>query len=282
MRLLTLPIRSRHTPRTLFSHSRNQQPQVSSTIRSISTTPVHYSVLGLDRRTHYSKLLEQSRGLTRAELAAHRDASKRDPNRIKIYPCTAPSARAVCKDPTAAVTQAQLTVLDPNGARTKLFDRHNIEGARVGDILLVRTAGGDPVSGVCLNIRRRGVDTSILLRNNVTRVGVEMWFKVYSPNVEGIEVVQRRAKRARRARLYYMRYVQGPIVLLLIHAYSFAECRSTILGRCKALSSSTFGRDRRCLVERPKAGMGARASARERSTGDTVCEVPDCTTALAA
>lgn len=32
-----------------------------------------------------------------------------------------------------------------------------------------------------------------------------MWFKVYSPNVEGIEVVQRKAKRARRARLYYMR-----------------------------------------------------------------------------
>lgn len=34
---------------------------------------------------------------------------------------------------------------------------------------------------------------------------MEMWFKVYSPNVEGIEVVQRKAKRARRARLYYMR-----------------------------------------------------------------------------
>lgn len=32
-----------------------------------------------------------------------------------------------------------------------------------------------------------------------------MWFKLYSPNVEGIEVVQRREKRARRARLTYMR-----------------------------------------------------------------------------
>ncbi|KAF2455511.1 hypothetical protein BDY21DRAFT_349543 [Lineolata rhizophorae] len=32
-----------------------------------------------------------------------------------------------------------------------------------------------------------------------------MWYKVYSPNVEAIEVVQRRPKRARRARLYYMR-----------------------------------------------------------------------------
>lgn len=75
----------------------------------------------------------------------------------------------------------------------------------MGDILLVRQRGGEPFAGVCINIRRRGVDTAILLRNQLTRVGVEMWYKIYSPNVEGIEVVQRRVKRARRERLYYMR-----------------------------------------------------------------------------
>jgi large subunit ribosomal protein L19 len=32
-----------------------------------------------------------------------------------------------------------------------------------------------------------------------------MWYKIYSPNVEGIEVVQRKERRARRARLTYMR-----------------------------------------------------------------------------
>lgn len=58
-----------------------------------------------------------------------------------------------------------------------------------------------------MNIRRRGVDTSILLRAQMTRIGTEMWVKVYSPTVVGIEVVQRAEKRARRARLYYMRYV---------------------------------------------------------------------------
>jgi large subunit ribosomal protein L19 len=69
----------------------------------------------------------------------------------------------------------------------------------------VRLKNGDPFAGVCINIRRRGVDTGILLRNELTRVGVEMWYKIYSPNVEGIEVVQRRAKRARRARLTFLR-----------------------------------------------------------------------------
>jgi large subunit ribosomal protein L19 len=70
-------------------------------------------------------------------------------------------------------------------------------------------AGGDGTffAGVCLNIRRRGADTGILLRNELQRTPVEMWFKVFAPTVEAVEVVQRRAKRARRARLYYMRYV---------------------------------------------------------------------------
>jgi ribosomal protein L19 len=72
----------------------------------------------------------------------------------------------------------------------------------------VRQRTGEPFAGVCINIRRRGVDTAILLRGQLTRVGVEMWFKVYSPLVEGIEVVQRAAKRARRARLTYMREVK--------------------------------------------------------------------------
>lgn len=35
-----------------------------------------------------------------------------------------------------------------------------------------------------------------------------MWVKVFSPNVESVEIVQRTVKRKRRARLYYMRY--GP------------------------------------------------------------------------
>ncbi|KAI5248153.1 hypothetical protein E4T42_03977 [Aureobasidium subglaciale] len=130
--------------------------------------------------------------------------SEHSMKKIPIFPA-APSARANCKDPIAAVTQAQLSALDPTGARSRLFSRENVDRANVGDILLVRLKNGDQYAGVCLNIRRQGIDTAILLRNNLTRVGVEMWYKIYSPNVEGVEVVQRKEKRARRARLYYMR-----------------------------------------------------------------------------
>ncbi|QDS68669.1 hypothetical protein FKW77_002107 [Venturia effusa] len=123
---------------------------------------------------------------------------------IPIFP-PLPSTWAKCKDPVGAVTDSQIKLLDPTGVRTRLFAKTNSEAAKVGDILLVRLKNGEPFSGVCLNIRRRGVDTGILLRNQLTRVGVEMWYKIYSPNITGIEIVQKREKKARRARLYYLR-----------------------------------------------------------------------------
>ena len=95
--------------------------------------------------------------------------------------------------------------MDPSSARTRLFSPDNPDGVRVGDVLLVRFRSGEPFAGVLMNIRRRGIDTGALLRNELTRVGTEMWVKIYSPNVTGMEIVERRAKRARRARLYYMR-----------------------------------------------------------------------------
>ncbi|KAI9807180.1 MAG: hypothetical protein M1825_005898 [Sarcosagium campestre] len=109
------------------------------------------------------------------------------------------------KDAVAHLDRVQIAKLDPTGARTALFSQSSPDAIKAGDVLVVRQRNSDSFAGVCLSIRRRGVDTAILLRNQLTRVGVEMWFKIYSPNVEGIELVQRRAKRARRARLYYMR-----------------------------------------------------------------------------
>jgi large subunit ribosomal protein L19 len=131
-------------------------------------------------------------------------AEKKVHKQIPVF-APPPATWSKCKDPVKAIHDAQIAVFDPTGARTRLFSKDNPEAARVGDILLVRQKNGEPYAGVCMVIRKRGIDTAILLRNQMTRVGVEMWYKIYSPNVEGIEVVQRKAKRARRARLTYMR-----------------------------------------------------------------------------
>ncbi|KAF2140336.1 uncharacterized protein K452DRAFT_253115 [Aplosporella prunicola CBS 121167] len=171
--------------KSLLRHARSARVQTRSFASAVEAAPA-----------------AASPGLFTPAAAA---TAKKTHNRIKTYP-PPPSTAAACKDPIAAVTQSQISILDPAGARTRLFTKTHPEAAKVGDILLVRLKSGDPFAGVCLNIRRRGIDTAILLRNHLTRVGVEMWYKVYSPNVEGIEVVQRRPKRARRARLYYMRH----------------------------------------------------------------------------
>lgn len=70
---------------------------------------------------------------------------------------------------------------------------------------MVRTRTGDPFSGVVLRIQRKQHDSSVLLRNTITGVGVEREFKIFSPNVIGIEVVQRRPKKPVQTRLFYMR-----------------------------------------------------------------------------
>ncbi|CAL1702334.1 unnamed protein product [Somion occarium] len=68
-------------------------------------------------------------------------------------------------------------------------------------------------AGVVISIRRRGPDTSFVLRNVMNRVGVETQFYVNSPHVKNIQVVQRasggqgarESRRSRRAKLFYLR-----------------------------------------------------------------------------
>lgn len=126
--------------------------------------------------------------------------------RIKTYPPPR-SVRRTFPNALAEAQNAHISVLDPSGNRTRLFARSNPDAPQPGDILLAIFKSGEPFAGVCLSIRRRGTDTAVLLRNTLMMTGVELWVKIYSPNVRGIEVVQRALKRARRARLFYMRFV---------------------------------------------------------------------------
>ncbi|MCJ1239853.1 hypothetical protein MMC14_007851 [Varicellaria rhodocarpa] len=169
------------------------------------------------------------------------------PYRIKTYP-PLPSARSHCPVPLQVFADSQLSLLDPTGARRRLFSRTNPDAAHVGDILLVRFKTGEPFAGVCMNIRRRGVDTGILLRAQLTRVGTEMWVKVFSPTVVGVEVVQRVERRVRRARAYYFRKpkhdrgnLQG-IVDHYLRTRSLLRSNSTTTPTTNKNSSNTRGK----------------------------------------
>lgn len=99
-----------------------------------------------------------------------------------------------------------MAVLDPTGERKAMFDyRRNPRSVKTGDIVRVTFKNGDPFNGIVLSIKLRGIETSFLLRNELTRVAVEMSIKVFSPNVNSVEIVQRSEKKRRRARLYFLR-----------------------------------------------------------------------------
>ncbi len=57
--------------------------------------------------------------------------------------------------------------------------------------------------GVVIKVRRGGVGTSFTVRRVAYGVGVERTFPLYSPLVDGVEVV--RHGKVRRAKLYYLR-----------------------------------------------------------------------------
>jgi large subunit ribosomal protein L19 len=82
-----------------------------------------------------------------------------------------------------------------------------------GSILTVHSSESPTVfSGVVISIRRRGPDTSFVLRNIVQRTGVEVQYFVNSPHVQKIDVVRRGPpakrgrQRTRRAKMFYIRH----------------------------------------------------------------------------
>ena len=73
-----------------------------------------------------------------------------------------------------------------------LFSKSHPDRVRPGSVLTVNLSHAPTsFSGVLISVRRRGPDTSFVLRNVVQRTGIEMQFFVNSPHVKKIVVVSR-------------------------------------------------------------------------------------------
>ena len=90
----------------------------------------------------------------------------------------------------------------------------NIPALAPGDTVKVRakvTEGGRErlqiFQGVVIKVRRGGVSANFTVRRVTYGIGVERTFPLYSPLVDGVEIV--RHGKVRRAKLYYLRGLSG-------------------------------------------------------------------------
>jgi large subunit ribosomal protein L19 len=61
--------------------------------------------------------------------------------------------------------------------------------------------------GVCIGRKNAGINSSFRVRKISYGEGVERVFQLYSPRIEGVDIV--RQGRVRRSKLYYLRNLQG-------------------------------------------------------------------------
>lgn len=87
---------------------------------------------------------------------------------------------------------------------------------KVGDVVRVRVKITDAAGnaervqafeGLCIAVKNRGLASSFTVRKISHGEGVERVFPLYSPRVEGVDIVRRGV--IRRAKLYYMRDLTG-------------------------------------------------------------------------
>jgi large subunit ribosomal protein L19 len=187
--------------------------------------------------------LRPDKGMLLALYSSDRCLRGTGKREIIIYEAP-PSERAACKDPIKLIDDQSLALLDPTGARSKLFDPANPDRAKPGDILLATFKTGEPFSGIIMAVKGQGPHKSVLLRNHLTRIGTEMVIKIHSPLVQSMEIAQRGTKKRKRARLYYLRKPKHDVGSVQKIVDQYVRERAMLSGR-KAGARPTPGQNPR-------------------------------------
>ncbi|CEP22789.1 IMG1 [Cyberlindnera jadinii] len=98
--------------------------------------------------------------------------------------------------------ETQRARLDPTGWRSSL-----LKSVRPGDVVRVMYTSRaiPPFVGQVIAMSKKQLDTNITLRNQVSKVGVEVKVKLYSPLVSRIDVIRKPHAYKKRNRQYYIR-----------------------------------------------------------------------------
>lgn len=157
--------------------------------------------------THLSKALQRgSRGVATTASAAKKPYPFSKTALVLPEPTPAPEGLRKGKGLMSHL-QKTLPTPEKQAMIQDLFGKHSPNRLYTGSILSV-TLEHSPgtFTGVLLSIRRRGPDTSFVVRNVIQRTGVEMQLFANSPHVKEIKLLRKPpGGRMKRAKLFYLR-----------------------------------------------------------------------------
>jgi large subunit ribosomal protein L19 len=113
--------------------------------------------------------------------------------------------------------------------------------------------------GVRLARKNRGLQPSFTVRKISYGEGVERVFPLYSPNIDGIEVVRR--GDVRRAKLYYLRKLRGK-------AARISEKTDGYVAKLTAIEREAIQQGKRAAIDNAKAQAQAQAEAQAEGAED--------------
>jgi ribosomal protein L19 len=101
----------------------------------------------------------------------------------------------------------EIEKLDPEGWRRKLISKENSERVRTGDVVrVIYTTRTIPTFiGQVIAKNQTGLAASLVLRNQVNKIGVELKVKLFSPLISRIDIIRRPRKYRPRNKQYYIR-----------------------------------------------------------------------------
>lgn len=137
---------------------------------------------------------------TVSQQVAHYHVVSKTTRVISVYEPLSTSTKK--KSAMDVFHEKQLAKLDATGWRTDL-----LKSIRPGDVVRVMYTSRaiTPFVGQVLAVSKKHTDTNLTLRNMVSKVGVELKVKLFSPLVSRIDVVRKPHAYKKRNRQYYIR-----------------------------------------------------------------------------
>lgn len=128
--------------------------------------------------------------------------------------------------------------------RARIEEKRKLPAFQAGDTVrvLVRVTEGtrtrvQAYEGVCIARSGGGLQETFTVRKISYGEGVERVFPVYSPLVEGVEVVRR--GRVRRAKLYYLRGLTGKAARIAEKKDNRKKGAAPLAGKAKTAAAKT-------------------------------------------